>query len=49
MEHDLIKWGFSIERQKPIKVRYDGVVVDDNVAAFVIDDAIIISENRHWK
>jgi GxxExxY protein len=42
MQHELIKTGFSVERQKPIKIRYDGVVVGDYIADLVGEDAILV-------
>ena len=42
LAHELRKAGLSVEQQKPIVVRYDGVVVGDYVADFVVEGAILI-------
>lgn len=40
--HELRKNGFEVERQKQLKVLYDGVIVGDFVADLVIDESVLI-------
>ena len=42
LAHELRKSGLSVEQQKPITVRYDGVVVGDYVADLVVEGVILI-------
>jgi GxxExxY protein len=39
---ELRKTGFAVEKQKPIKVFYEGVVVGNFKADIIVDDLIII-------
>ncbi len=40
--HELIKRGFQVLAQVPIKVYYDGVVVGENFFDLVVNDIVII-------
>ena len=40
--HELRKAGLSVEQQKPIIVRYDGVVVGEYVADVVVEGRVLI-------
>ena len=40
--HELRKAGLSVEEQKPIIVRYDGVVVGEYVADLVVEGRVLI-------
>jgi GxxExxY protein len=42
LAHELRKTGLSVAQQKPILVRYDGVVVGEYVADLVVEGAILI-------
>lgn len=39
---ELTQTGFRIDAEKPIKVRYEGLVVGDFVADLLVDDRLII-------
>ncbi|HNS51671.1 MAG TPA: GxxExxY protein [Anaerolineae bacterium] len=42
LAHELRKVGLVVERQKPIQVVYDGVVVGDFVADMLVEDRVIL-------
>jgi GxxExxY protein len=42
LAHELRKAGLSTEQQKPIIVRYDGVVVGEYVADLVVEGCVLI-------
>jgi GxxExxY protein len=43
LEHELIKRGYSVERQKAQPVRYDGILIDAGYRIdLLVDDLIII-------
>ena len=42
LAHELRKNGLAIEQQKPILVRYDGVVVGDYVADLIVEGLVLI-------
>ncbi len=43
LEHRLVKVGYKVERQKPLKVfDQDGYCVGDYVADMVVDDSLIV-------
>ena len=42
LAHELRKTGLSVEQQKPITVRYDGVVVGEYVADLIVEGIVLI-------
>ncbi|MFH0908392.1 MAG: GxxExxY protein [bacterium] len=41
--HELIKQGFKVERQKPVPIRYDGILIDCGYRVdLLVNDEIII-------
>jgi len=40
--HELRKSGFEVQKQMPIKVYYDGIVVGDFIADIVVNGAVIL-------
>ena len=42
LAHELRKAGLSVEQQKPIIIRYDGVVVGDYVADLVVEGVVLL-------
>jgi GxxExxY protein len=42
LKHELEKKGFLVEKQKPIKVYYDNVLVGEYFADLIVDDSVII-------
>jgi GxxExxY protein len=40
--YELVKAGFKVESDKPIQVRYDGVIVGDFKADLIVNDELII-------
>jgi GxxExxY protein len=45
LAHEVRKAGLTVERQRPIRVVYDGVVVGDFVADMLVEDRVLI-ENK---
>ena len=42
LAHELRKSGLSVEQQKPIIVRYDGIVVGEYVADLVVEGRVLV-------
>jgi len=42
LAHELQKDGLSARQQHPIQVRYDGVLVGDFVADFLVENAVLV-------
>jgi GxxExxY protein len=42
LAHELRKAGLSVEQQRTLQVRYDGVVVGDYVADLLVDAAVLL-------
>jgi GxxExxY protein len=43
LEHELKKRGFAVERQKPVRIEFDGLVFDEGFRAdLVINDLVIV-------
>jgi GxxExxY protein len=42
LAHELRKSGLVVEQQRPIQVRYDGVVVGDYYADLLVEDQVVI-------
>ena len=42
LAHELRKAGLSVEQQKPITVRYDGVIVGDYLADLVVEGVVLV-------
>lgn len=40
--HELIKAGLKVERQKPVTVYYDGIVVGEYIADLLVEDEVIV-------
>ena len=40
--HEVRKAGLSVAQQRPIEVRYDGVVVGDYVADLLVEDVLLV-------
>lgn len=45
LAHELQKLGFRVEKQAPINVRYDGIIVGDYVADLIVNDLVLV-ENK---
>ena len=44
LEHELTQRGFSVERQKPIPVRYRGMTFEEGFKADIVVDGLVIIE-----
>jgi GxxExxY protein len=42
LAHELRKAGLCSEQQKPIKVRYDGIIVGDYLADIVVEESVVV-------
>jgi GxxExxY protein len=42
LAHELRKAGLTVEQQRALEVRYDGVVVGDYVADLLVDGAVVV-------
>jgi GxxExxY protein len=42
LTHELRKAGLGVESEKPIAVRYDGIIVGDFVADLVVENSVIL-------
>lgn len=42
LAHELRKAGLNVEKQHPIQVRYDGVIVGDYVADMLVEDCVLV-------
>ena len=40
--HDLLKQGLKVDRERAIKVQYDGVVIGDYIADLIIEDSVLV-------
>ncbi len=44
LAHELRKRGLSVERQKPIGIKYDGLVFDEGFRADLVVETLVIAE-----
>jgi GxxExxY protein len=44
LAHELKKRGLAVERQKPIRIRYDGLVFDEGFRADLVVESLVIVE-----
>ncbi len=42
LKHELEKRGFYVEKQKPIKVHYDDIIVGEYYADLIVNESVII-------
>jgi GxxExxY protein len=42
LAYEVRKAGLHVEQQKPIKVRYDGVIVGDYIADLLVSDCVLV-------